>query len=158
MPLLPNRKGNLSLICLLSLPLYMQMVHREYGDWDSLYPSLQSPIQRSVALLDICCHFWAQYNFVQHVSDNLHLAIYDLAGDLACYAQTPGSVTFHRDISDGVFHHRIDDFSCVFACVGQLGTDSHLGIMDSRLRHFACVCCRLPVYVVRIISAIFLDF
>lgn len=134
------------------------MVHREYGDWDSLYPSLQSPIQRSVALLDICCHFWAQYNFVQHVSDNLHLAIYPLAGDLGCYAQTPGSVTFHRDISDGVFHHRVDDFSGVFACVGQLGADSHLGIMDSRLRHFACVCCRLPVYVVCIISALFLDF
>ncbi|KGM92547.1 uncharacterized protein PADG_11376 [Paracoccidioides brasiliensis Pb18] len=95
---------------------YAIMVHCKHGHWHSLNSPIWPPIQRNMALLDICLHFRAQPTLVLILFDHLDPAVHPLARNLACDAQASFSVVIHWDISNGVRYHRDNDSFVATIC------------------------------------------
>ena len=74
-----------------------------------------------MAVLDICHRVRAQCNSLWYFPFHLHLALYDIPGDLVGYDSSPGAVALSRDVPYGPCNDHQHDSVCLCSRLGKLG-------------------------------------
>ena len=100
------------------------MVRRHHGNWHRFGPPPQSPLQRQLAVLELCCDLLLEHWALRHVHSNLNGSIHGISRNMAGHGPASSAVPLSWHFPNGLGDHHQHDCFRVRTSLGRRGCEA----------------------------------